>query len=108
MSTKSPDLEQIAAGLRQSGYTDPLPAVGQQWVDTSITWLPGGHRHILTIEWLSPTVSGWQCRVARRQVDADGTTIGACGDGLMYLDTLLADGVLYEPPQPAEPVEAAQ
>jgi hypothetical protein len=81
--------ERIAAGLRAAGF-DPPPYVGQEWVDQQETWLPEGHRSIVTITSLGNTVSGWQARVVRRQVDADGT-VWPSGDGagVVYVDHLV-------------------
>lgn len=85
------DAELIAEALKADGY-DPPPAVGQDWHDPPATWLPKGHRSIVRITSIGKTVSGWQCRVVRRQVDADGKTVpSGDGAGVIYLDTLVRD-----------------
>ncbi|WP_344613447.1 hypothetical protein [Dactylosporangium salmoneum] len=82
------DAEKIAAALTAAGF-DPPPYVGEDWIDRSVTWLPDGHQHIVRITSLGNTVSGWQARVQRRQVDADGNTVeSGCGAGVIHVATL--------------------
>jgi hypothetical protein len=79
----------LAAALIGDGF-DPRPAVGQDWQDQAVTWLPDGHRSIVRITSIGPTVSGWQARVVRRQAAADGRTVpSGDGAGVLYLETLI-------------------
>ncbi len=81
----------LNAALIADGY-DPPPYVGQDWHDPAVTWLPNGHRSIVRITSIGNTVSGWQARVIRRQVDADGQTVpSGDGAGVVYLRTLVRD-----------------
>ncbi len=73
------DTDLTAAALKAAGF-DPPPYVGQEWLHPSVTWLPEGDRHIVTITSLGNTTSGWQASVVRRQVDADGRAVPS-GDG---------------------------
>jgi hypothetical protein len=69
-----------------------LVAEGQEWEDATVTWLPDGHRSVVTITSVGKTVSGWQCRVIRRQIDANGLTVpSGDGAGVIFLDRLLRD-----------------
>lgn len=82
--------ELIQAALAATGQFNPVPAAGQQWWDRSVTWLPEGHRSVVTITAVYPLVSGWQASVHRRQVDADGATVpSGDGKGVIYLDQLV-------------------
>lgn len=77
--------EQIAAALTAAGF-DPPPYVGEDWIDRGVTWLPEGHLSIVQITSLGNTVTGWQARVTRRQVDAAGNTVeSGDGDGIIYV-----------------------
>ncbi len=86
------DDELIAEALKTAGY-DPPPYVGEDWIDRGVTWLPEGHLSIVRITRIGPTVNGWQTRVQRRQVDADGNTVESSDDrGITW-----ADGVGLHP-----------
>ncbi len=82
--------EQIRAALVADGYADP-PAVGDQFEDLSVTWLPAGHRHIVTITGLWKITAGWSSTVVRREVDGAGVEVpSGCGEGRILVDHLLA------------------
>ncbi|GAA0529326.1 hypothetical protein GCM10010172_07490 [Paractinoplanes ferrugineus] len=82
----------VTQALIADGF-DPPPYVGEEWVDRSVTWLPEGHRHIVKITALGKTVSGWQARVSRRQVDEHGNTVpSGCGNGFIYVEHLFGRG----------------
>ncbi|MER7280535.1 hypothetical protein ABT369_39460 [Dactylosporangium sp. NPDC000244] len=82
------DAEKIAVALVAAGF-DPPPYVGEDWIDRAVTWLPEGHQQIVRITSLGNTVSGWQARVIRRQVDADGNTVpSGCGEGIIHVARL--------------------
>ncbi len=51
--------DQYAAQALVAAGFDPPPYVGEEWVDRKATWLPEGHRHIVTITSLGNTSSGW-------------------------------------------------
>jgi hypothetical protein len=79
------DAELIADALKTAGF-DPPPYVGEDWIDRGLTSLPDGHRSIVRITALGNTVTGWQARVQRRQVDADGNEVeGGGGRGCIYV-----------------------
>jgi hypothetical protein len=83
--------EQIRAALVTDGYADP-PAVGDQFEDLAVTWLPDGHRHIVTITALWKLIYGWSATVVRREVDAAGVEVpSGCGEGRIMVDRLLAE-----------------
>lgn len=94
------DAERLAAALVAAGY-DPPPYVGEDWIDRGATWLPDGHLQIVRITAIGNTISGWQARVRRREVDAGGNVVDSgCGSGVIYLDHLVgrrfADVFHYE------------
>lgn len=78
----------VREALIRDGYSPP-PAVDQQWEDLAVTWLPEGHRSVVTITSIGKTISGWQCRVRRDEVDGAGQTVGEPGCGIVYLDHLI-------------------
>ncbi len=83
--------EQIRAALVADGYTD-RPAVGDQFEDLAVTWLPAGHRHIVTITGLWKITAGWSSTVVRREVDTAGAEVpSGCGKGRIFVDRLLAE-----------------
>lgn len=83
VAVTDPDL--IADALTAAGF-DPPPYVGEDWIDRAVTWLPDGHRSIVRITALGNTVVGWQARVQRRQVDADGNPVKSNdGGGIIYV-----------------------
>ena len=89
--------ERIAAALKADGYDVPSMR-NSQWVDPAVTWLPEGHRSVVTVTAISKTINGWQCRVVRRQVNADGVTVpSGDGKGFVYLDTLMRDYQMVTP-----------
>ncbi|WP_426513139.1 hypothetical protein ACPPVO_22435 [Dactylosporangium sp. McL0621] len=85
------DDEKIAAALIAAGFNPP-PYVGEDWVDRGATWLPEGHQSIVQITRLGNTVTGWQARVVRRQVDADGDAVqSSCGEGVISVANLFGE-----------------
>lgn len=82
------ETEQIATALTAAGF-DPPPYVGDDWIDRGVTWLPDGHQSIVRITALGNTVTGWQARVVRRHVDADGNTVeDGSGTSIIYVANL--------------------
>ncbi|GGM52554.1 hypothetical protein ACFFX1_55525 [Dactylosporangium sucinum] len=80
--------QQIADALVSAGF-DPPPYVGEDWIDRGVTWLPDGHLSIVRITALGNTVYGWQARVVRRHVDADGNRVeDGSGTGVVSVDHL--------------------
>lgn len=93
--------------LVEAGF-DPVPQVGQQWADHTVTWLPARHQQVVTITSLGKTTSGWQAGVTRRQVDEDGQSVpSGCGDGTVHVIRLLTDFHPWPMPPLADPVKAA-
>jgi hypothetical protein len=82
--------ERIAEALTAAGFNPP-PYVGEDWIDRNATWLPDGHLSIIRITALGNTVNGWQARVQRRQLDADGNIVeSGAGGGIIYVAHLFA------------------
>jgi hypothetical protein len=44
---------------------------------------------VLTIESVGRTVTGWQCRLVRHEVDAAGKVVEEVGRGIMFVDHLV-------------------
>lgn len=73
---------------RDYAVPNGLPRVKQRWLDERIDYLANGHRHVLTITSVGKTVTGWQCRLVRHEVDADGNVVVEVGHGIMFVDHL--------------------
>lgn len=85
MTNTEAEQQAIADALVAAGF-DPPPYVGEDWIDRGATWLPDGHQSIVRITALGNTVTGWQARVQRRQVDASGKTAeSGAGRGVIYV-----------------------
>ncbi len=88
------------AALRDDGYDPTNLHEGAEWLDRRCTWLPDGHQSVVTITSLGKTITGWQVRVTRRQVDQAGDTVpSGDGGGIIYVEHLLADYQPYQPPR---------
>lgn len=100
-------VDAITEALAQAGF-DPVPHVGQEWADHTVTWLPDGHQQVVTITSLGNTTSGWQARVSRRQVDEHGHTVpSGCGNGVVHVLRLLSDFHPYQMPPLSDQVREA-
>ena len=87
----------IRAALLAAGYTDP-PAVADEYEDLTVTYLPDGHRSIVTILDVWRLVDGWTVTVRRRQVDADGNIVeSGDGEGSIFINRLLHDFRRWQP-----------
>lgn len=85
--------DQLAAVLVAAGF-DPPPYVGDVWVDEYGPSFPGAVSASSTITSIGNTVTGWQARVERREVDANGVVVYT-GRGIIYLDHLVNQGSAF-------------
>ncbi len=87
-----------AQALREAGF-DPPPHIGQQWVDPRFTWLPSGHRSVVTITGLWRVEAGWSVTVTRREIDAAGMEVPRADpdrEGTVFVSHLFRDYTVRE------------
>lgn len=92
---------ELKAALVKAGYPlDSLPMPGTVWHDTDVRWLPGGHRRLVKVTRVGPTISGWQVRVVADNNVPPGAEPAFTGEckGRIYVDHLLANYRLVDVP----------